>query len=289
MRISVVTPTLNRLSFLKRAVDSAARQEAPCHEHVVVDGGSSDGTVAWVRGRPDLTLIEGPDAGVYDALNKGIARATGDVVVLLNADDRLPPGAFQAWLSAFEARPDVDVVCGVAVVSVGSREMLRVERPVELSLEPANLLLGRVAPNAWAYRREVLVRVGPFRLDLGLVADRDLLLRLHAANAITTAVNHVVYVYESHPGSLTLASDEGTRLRLHQQHLAFAKAWRGAACPVVHRAAAVLEGRARAVLGLDALRHGALREALRLLVAGDGHSFPPLDIGRAVLHRLIGN
>lgn len=286
MRISVVTPTLNRRVMLEQAVASVAAQEPRRHEHIVVDGGSTDGTLEWVRVRPDLVLIEGPDAGVYDALNKGIARATGDIVVLLNADDRLLPGAFDAWLSAFEARPDVDVVCGVAVVIAGSRELSRIERPAELALDPANVLLGLVAPNARAYRRETLTRVGPFRLDLGLVADRHLLVRLYAANAVSVAVAREIYAYENHLTSLTLAADASVRLRLHRHHLALARAWRDAACPAVRRAAAVLEGRSRAMLGFDALRHGALREALRVLLFADGRGLPPLDVARAVLHRL---
>ncbi len=84
---SIVTPTLNRLPMLKEAVDRVRNQAWPRVEHSIVDGGSSDGTRWWVRSQNDLSFVPPPDHGVYGAMNKGIAAATGDLVGLMNSDD----------------------------------------------------------------------------------------------------------------------------------------------------------------------------------------------------------
>ena len=91
--------------MLVEALASVARQDWPEIEHIVVDGGSTDGTLELVANRPELRLIDGPDQGVYDALNKGIAAATGDVICFLNSDDALEPGALAAAAAAFSEDP----------------------------------------------------------------------------------------------------------------------------------------------------------------------------------------
>jgi glycosyltransferase involved in cell wall biosynthesis len=86
--ISVITVTYNNLSTLKETIASVQRQSYPHVEHIVVDGNSTDGTAEYLRSLGDsLRFISGPDEGLYDAMNKGIAMATGDFVGFLNADD----------------------------------------------------------------------------------------------------------------------------------------------------------------------------------------------------------
>ncbi len=117
LRFSIITPTFNRRDMLAEALDSVARQDWPEIEHIVVDGGSTDGTLDLIAGHPELRLIGGPDQGVYDALNKGIAAATGDIVCFLNSDDMFEPGAFSAAAAGFANAPDCDSVCGAARLS----------------------------------------------------------------------------------------------------------------------------------------------------------------------------
>jgi glycosyltransferase involved in cell wall biosynthesis len=93
--------------MLKEAVESVRAQGYPCVEHLIVDGGSTDGTGDWVAAQVDLTLLPGPDRGVYDAMNKGISAARGEIIGLLNSDDFYEPGAFAAVASAFCAHPEL--------------------------------------------------------------------------------------------------------------------------------------------------------------------------------------
>src|SRR5690242_15601205 len=110
--ISVVTPTRDRGAFIEAAIDSVLVQEVPAFEHLVIDGASRDDTLARLKRYPHLQIVSEPDRGLYDAINKGIARARGDVICLLNSDDRLLPGAFEAVSAAFAADPAADAVCG---------------------------------------------------------------------------------------------------------------------------------------------------------------------------------
>ena len=115
-RFSIVVPTLNSRLMLLEALASVRIQAWPDVEIIVVDGGSTDGTQELIAQMPGVRLIPGPDRGVYDALNKGIAVANGDVVGLLNSDDAYEPGTFSAVVQAFTAHPGADAICGGAVL-----------------------------------------------------------------------------------------------------------------------------------------------------------------------------
>src|SRR5512143_3485712 len=87
IKLSIVTPTLNSIRTIRETLDSVARQDYPHVEHIVVAGGSTDGTLELVKGYPRLRWISEKDEGHYHAMNKGILTATGDAVGILNADD----------------------------------------------------------------------------------------------------------------------------------------------------------------------------------------------------------
>ena len=91
LKISVITAVFNRVHTVGQALDSVAAQSWPAVEHVVIDGGSTDGTLALLAARADprRLVVSERDGGIYDALNRALARATGDVVGLLHSDDFL--------------------------------------------------------------------------------------------------------------------------------------------------------------------------------------------------------
>src|SRR3954468_21474004 len=92
--ISVITPTRDRGPFIEAAIDSVAAQGVGALEHIVFDAVSEDDTLTRLKRYPHLQVVSEPDRGLYDAINKGIRRARGDVICLLNSDDRLLPHAF---------------------------------------------------------------------------------------------------------------------------------------------------------------------------------------------------
>src|SRR6185369_5500635 len=102
MKLSVITPTLNQGAFIERAIRSVLDQGYPDLEYLVVDGGSTDGTLDVVRRYEDRIdwWVSEPDKGQTDAIGKGIDRATGDVIAYINSDDYYLPGAFEKALTA---------------------------------------------------------------------------------------------------------------------------------------------------------------------------------------------
>ena len=110
----MITASYNRVTVIRDALESVARQTYPEVEQVVVDGGSSDGTLDVVRsfdGRR-LRVLSEPDEGIYDALNKGIRLATGDVIGLVHSDDLLASESVLQRVARAFADPSVDLVYG---------------------------------------------------------------------------------------------------------------------------------------------------------------------------------
>src|SRR6202048_1307367 len=93
MKFSVITPCLNRVQLIGATIESVIAQDYPNFEHWIIDGGSKDGTLDLLKHYRHLRVVSEVDCGVYDAMNKGIRLATGEIVVLLNSDDLLALGA----------------------------------------------------------------------------------------------------------------------------------------------------------------------------------------------------
>jgi glycosyltransferase involved in cell wall biosynthesis len=286
-RITIITPTLNRREWLGEALTSVARQQWPEVEHIVVDGGSSDGTVEWLRTLPDVKLITGADRGVYDAMNKGLLHATGEVVGFLNSDDYFLDGAFEAAANAFAAHPRTEIVAGRALVVAETGEARELAEPF-LGPEAARAaLIGVCLPNSRFFRRSLFERVGGFDATFRLVADRDFVLRLLAADVATVPLDAVVYAYRQHAGSLTHNVGRPHALALRRELLELAMRWGKAdhgpaAIPLNAR---ILEGRSRIGILRDAAGALSMRQKLALITRHEnGISWRPAD---AILRALV--
>ena len=107
---SVVTPCFNAVHWLPGCLESVANQRGVLVQHIVQDGHSTDGSAEYLLTQAGVDARSEPDAGMYDAVNRAWARATGEFVVHLNADEQLLPGALQAVAECFQTNPDIDVV-----------------------------------------------------------------------------------------------------------------------------------------------------------------------------------
>ena len=198
-RISVVTPTFNSSHTLRETIESVVQQNYPNYEHLVMDGGSTDGTLDILREYPHLNWISEKDEGHYHAMNKGILKASGEVVNILNSDDCYRPGALLAVGKAFAAHPEWDGLFGdVVYVDGQSREIFRREE----ALWDYNVLRFGVAyvvhPTLFV-RKSVHDRLGLFRHKQFLnCCDYDLLLRLGKANCIIGHVPEFLINYRFH-------------------------------------------------------------------------------------------
>ena len=114
MKFSIVTPSYRNSEWLKLCVASVADQGVE-HEHLVQDGGSDDGTLDWLGQDPRVKAHVETDAGMYDAINRGLRRARGEIIGHLNCDEQYLPGALAAVQEYFAAHPGVEIVFANAV------------------------------------------------------------------------------------------------------------------------------------------------------------------------------
>src|SRR5687768_2251879 len=113
-RVSIVTPSFNQSSYLEQTILSVLDQDHPDIEYVVIDGASTDQSVEIISKYKDKLAywVSEKDNGQAEAINKGLAHATGDIVAWLNSDDYYLPGTISAAIKVFEENPDVALVHG---------------------------------------------------------------------------------------------------------------------------------------------------------------------------------
>jgi glycosyltransferase involved in cell wall biosynthesis len=177
--VAVVTPSLDQGAYVGDAIASVDLQRVVPIEHVVVDGGSHDETLAILRERTrrgGFRFVSEPDAGQADAVNKGVRMTIAPIVGWLNADDRYAPGAVAAVVAAF-GDESCEVVFGDAEEISGDGAVVRPLRAT--SFRPRDLLVRRFTlyQPAFFFRRSALERLGPLRVDLHYVLDYELILR----------------------------------------------------------------------------------------------------------------
>lgn len=188
MRFSVITPNFNGAPHLAECLESIRSQacDGVEVEQIVVDGGSSDSSMDIVaRFRDSLAcVVSEPDNGPADAINKGFARATGDIVAWLNADDLYRPGALSRVASAFASRPGLSLCFGRCDIVDGEGAPIR--RAISrfkhawypFSCRFTIQTINYVSQPALFFRRSALLRAGPLRTDMVAAWDYEFLLRL---------------------------------------------------------------------------------------------------------------
>jgi glycosyltransferase involved in cell wall biosynthesis len=179
MKISVITATYNCAATIEDCLRSVASQSHGDREHIIIDGASTDGTADILRRTSDVRFVSEPDRGIYDALNKGIAAASGEIIGFLHADDLYADDkVLEAIAGAFED-PAVDAVYGdlVYVQKADTRRVVRYWR--SSPFRPSRLAQGWMLPHPTLYlRRSVYERFGGFDLSYRIAADYDFMLRV---------------------------------------------------------------------------------------------------------------
>ena len=124
MKFSIITPSFRNSQWLKLCIASVADQPGVEFEHIVQDACSDDGTQDWLPHDPRVKAFIEKDAGMYDAVNRGYRRATGDILAYLNCDEQYLPGALQTVRDFFEKNPHVEVALAGTIVTDGDGKYL---------------------------------------------------------------------------------------------------------------------------------------------------------------------
>jgi len=199
LKLSIVTPTLNGAHTLRETLESVARQDYPCVEHLVMDGGSTDGTLDIARQFPHIRLISERDEGHYHAMNKGIAMATGEAIAILNADDCYCDGILTKIAAALEKHPEWDAVFGdIIFVDGNGNEIFRRE---DACWDPQIIRFGFGVANHQALfiRKRTYERLGGLRYkDFKNCCDFEFMMRMAKNHSNVGHIREYVVRYRYH-------------------------------------------------------------------------------------------
>lgn len=197
LKISVVTVTYNRVASVEDAMKSVQSQDYPNVEHVIQDGVSTDGTLEVMQGYagPQTFIESARDGGIYDAINKGIARTTGNVVGLMHSDDFFADEQVLSDVAKAFENPEVDGVYGDLdyVAEQDTSRIIRRWRSGEYA--PHKLRQGWMPPHPTLYlRRSVFDKWGTYDTSFKIAADYDAMLRYLSKGQIKVAYVPKVFV-----------------------------------------------------------------------------------------------
>ena len=175
-KISIVTPSYNQGQYIEQTILSIINQNYPNLEYIIIDGGSTDNSIDIIKKyEKQLTYwISEPDHGQSDAINKGLAKCTGEIFNWINSDDYLEPSALLTIAEAFN-NPNTDIVCGYTSIFEGTveKEILKHRTTIYNNVE-ATLVQQRINQPAMFYRLSVFKNLGGINTNLHYVMDLEL-------------------------------------------------------------------------------------------------------------------
>lgn len=190
LKVTIITVAYNAAKTIGDTLDSVARQSCPNVEHIIVDGASTDGTLSIIEQYRDkvAAVVSESDRGIYDAMNKGIVLAHGDVIGFLNADDVYANEGVLGRVASNMEREGVDALLGDVEFFRPENPLRTVRRYRSRHFSPDRIALGWMpAHPAIFLRRHVYQRYGTFRTDYRIAGDFEYVARIFSKNDLSYA------------------------------------------------------------------------------------------------------
>jgi glycosyltransferase involved in cell wall biosynthesis len=188
--ISIITPVYNGVAFIRACIKAVSNQNCPDAEHVIVDGGSTDGTLKIIEELapecPHLRWISESDKGQSDAMNKGINLAKGEIIGILNVDDFYEPNIFDRISEIFKSLPEPSLLVGNCNILDSKDRINKVNKPNKLNLNDIIMLRHPfpLNPSAYFYHKSLHERIGLYNVDEHFMMDLEFILKaVRSANA----------------------------------------------------------------------------------------------------------
>jgi glycosyltransferase involved in cell wall biosynthesis len=219
MRVSIVTPSFNQARFLERTIQSVLNQTYDDIEYIIIDGASTDGSQEIIKRYEDRLAdwVSEKDKGQTDAINKGFARASGEVMAWLNSDDTLEPQAVEQAVAALQENPTVGMVYGHGFFINAKDEKIGEFPSAQTDYRRLRRGYVHICQQAAFWRSELWGKVGPLDDSIYFAMDYDLWLRL-AKQAPILFINEHWANFRLHGDAKTIAEDDRCwpdMLRIH--------------------------------------------------------------------------
>lgn len=232
-KISVIIGVLNMSGYLADAIESVIKQNYPNLELIVMDGGSTDGTVEIIKKYEKYITHwqSGKDKGNSDACNKAVKIATGELISFLNADDQYAEGLLNQVAAKFEQNPNAKMItCGVQIIKKNKKNKFIIDKeiidPDKLQMTLENMLFQLPVINARFFHKTLFERFGEFRTNHAdgsciISNDREYLIKLALAGIKSEIIPKPLFYYFSHEGSISF-SDKNI-IKSHKEHIVLAE------------------------------------------------------------------
>jgi glycosyltransferase involved in cell wall biosynthesis len=229
IKLSVITPVFNGVLFVERCIQNVIQQRCPEAEHILIDGGSTDGTVEIIKSYAEraghIKWISQPDGGQSDAMNKGISQAAGEIIGFLNVDDFYEAGILSSVLQVFEDLRKPALLVGNCNVWDDDGKLLGISKPAQIGL--LNLLKGRYAEafpmnsSAYFYHKSLHERTGLYEVGEHFGMDLHFIFRaVQRANVhyIDRTLGNYCYLKETKTFKDTQTGMNSVRVRKITEH-----------------------------------------------------------------------
>lgn len=204
-KISIVTPSYNQAEFLERTILSVLNQNYPNLEYIIIDGGSTDGSVEIIKKYEKYLSywVSEPDRGQSDAINKGFTRSTGEILAYLNSDDTYLPNALHSVVIFFKKYPKADMLYGRCNVIDGKEKIFQ-----EIKTVPFNPLdyaygLFTVPQPATFWRKDIFRKVGALSVENHTCMDYELWINFAKNRANIVHISRFLANFRLHPQSIS--------------------------------------------------------------------------------------
>lgn len=240
-KFTIVTASYNSIRTIRETIESVIAQDFKDWEHWVIDGGSKDGTIDLVKEYPHIKWISERDSGLYEAMNKGIVRAAGEILLMLNSDDCLTPGALRMVAEGFDGHPEWDAAFGdiIYVDSQGNEIYRREEAGYDYDVLRLSGICYIIHQTLYV-KKSLHDRIGVYRhKDFVNCADYEFILRMGKAGAKVGHIPDYLIRYRIHDFGLT--ADDRARRNIARESAIILKeygrpdGWPGKALRVINR------------------------------------------------------